>query len=341
MEPTTELVPIQPDEAVEKYLSHRETEGVSEKTVQSHRYRLKHFIRWCEENDIESMSGLSPRDMQDFRNWRKRDGDLNNVSWLTQMTTLRVFMTWAESYQAVPNGFSDNVKVPDIEPNEDVRDTKFSEKRAEQILDYLETYKYASTQHTLFAILWHTGIRIGAARSLDLSDFNRPDGYIELHHRPESDTPLKNGSGGERPITLAHPEATLLSDYIDDMRHDVTDDHGRHPLFTTKNGRPHITTFRGWVYQLSRPCIYLNGDCPHGRNLDECAAANRVDDASKCPSAFSPHTIRRSSITKWLADDVPKEAVSDRMNANKDALDKHYDKRTEKGKMKQRKEYFE
>jgi hypothetical protein len=43
----------------------------------------------------------------------------------------------------------------------------------------------------------------------------------------------------------------------------------------------------------------------------------------------------------WLNEDVPKQAVSDRMNVNDEALEKHYDQRTEKDKMDQRKDYFE
>lgn len=78
----------------------------------------------------------------------------------------------------------------------------------------------------------------------------------------------------------------------------------------------------------------------HDHDPEECEATRRVDGAIKCLSSFSPHTIRRSSITKWLSEDVPMEAVSDRMNAKEDTLEKHYDKRSEMGKMKQRKEHF-
>jgi len=339
MQPNDNLEPIAPEEALEKYLQHRENEGVSEKTIQAHRYRLQHFVGWCIDNAVDSLHHLSARDFQDFRHWRKQDGGLNNVTWHTQMTTLRVFVKWAESYEAIEHGLHEKIRIPKLDPNEDARDTKFSQERASAILEHLSEFEYASQQHTLFALLWHTGMRIGSARAIDLQDIHMDDQYVEIHHRPQSDTPLKNKANGERPISLALPEVELLRDYIDKRRPSVTDSYGRKPLFATENGRAHRNTMRNWVYKLARPCEY-SGDCPHGRDIEECEAVRLNEQASKCPSSFSPHTIRRSSITQWLSEDVPSEAVSDRMNANEEAIDKHYDKRTEKGKMEQRKDYF-
>lgn len=340
MKPNQELIKIDPEEALERYLMHREQE-VSEQTLQSHEYRLKHFVKWCKENGIEALSDLSPRDLQDFRYWRQKDGDLNDVTLHTQMTTLRVFLKWAGDYEAVPQQFFERLRIPKLPRDQNSRDTKISPERAENILNYLQRYEYASQKHTLFSLLWHTGIRIGAARSLDLRDFNEKERYIEIHHRPDTDTPLKNGINGERPVSLDEKRTELLSNYIEARRDDVTDDHGREPLFTTVHGRPAVSTLRERIYSLSRPCKYRDSYCPEDREIKECDAANFSDQASKCPASISPHTIRRSSITYWLLQDVPEEAVSDRMNVNKEVIDQHYDKRTPSEKMKQRRDYFE
>lgn len=340
MEPTQELIEIEPERALDKYLEHREAEEVSDSTLRAHRYRLQHFVRWCDKEEISSLSELNSRDIQEYRYWRKADGDLNNVSWHTQMTTFRVFLKWAETYQAVPNSFHKQLEIPSLDPDEDARDETFDEERSEAILNHLEKFEYATKKHALFKLLWHTGMRIGAARTLDVDDFHPDDQYIEIHHRPESSTPLKNRDKGERPISLSSDVVQVLKDYIETNRPDVTDRYGRSPLFATRSGRAHTTTLRETVYRLARPCTYRDGFCPHDKDPAECEAAQRSDDASKCPSSFSPHTIRRSSITKWLGDDVPMEAVSDRMNANEDALEKHYDKRSPKGKMDQRRDYF-
>jgi len=257
------------------------------------------------------------------------------------MTTLRVFLNWAGDYEAVPHEFYERVRVPKLPRDQNAKDTKISPERADNILEYLKKYQYASQKHTLFSLLWHTGMRIGAARSLDLKDFDRENNYVEVHHRPDEETPLKNGINGERPVSIDNTRTKLLSDYIEARRHDVTDDYGREPLFTTSHGRPALSTLRERIYSLSRPCKYRDGYCPHGKEMNQCEAASRSDAASKCPSSISPHTIRRSSITYWLLQDAPEEAVSDRMNVNKDVIDQHYDKRTPKEKMEQRRYYFE
>ena len=55
------------------------------------------------------------------------------------------------------------------------RDVLLDAEHAEEILQYLSKYHYASTEHVLFALLWEIGMRIGAARSLDLRDVNIED----------------------------------------------------------------------------------------------------------------------------------------------------------------------
>lgn len=108
------------------------------------------------------------------------------------------------------------------------------------------------------------------------------------------------------------------------------DEHGREPLFTTSNGRMVRTTIRLTVYRVTAPC-FRGAPCP------DCAGETET----KCPEAVSPHAIRRGSITHFLANDVPTEIVSDRMNVSRKVLDEHYDKRSEAVKLEQRRGFLD
>jgi site-specific recombinase XerD len=336
--PKDDLLQLEPQEALEKYLAHRESD-VSEATLYAHKSRLGHLVRWCEGEGIEALSELRPHHLQDYRLWRRNDGDLNDVTMNTQMSTLRVFLKWMQDYGAVPSELHEHVRIP--ERGDDTRDKVFSADRAGAILEYLDQFEYASTRHVLFSILWHTGIRIGAARALDVDDFHEEERYIELNHRPETGTPLKNRQTGERPIALDPKRTQLLADHIEARRPDVTDDHGRDPLLASEHGRPHTTVLRHWVYSVSHPCLYNGGDCPHGRDMEECDAARVKNRAYQCPSTFSPHDVRRSSITHFLSEDVPENKISERMDVTEAVLDDHYDKRDPERKMEQRRGFFE
>lgn len=59
----TELEPISAEEAVELSLQSAEGEKAAS-TVQSHGYRLQHFVRWCEKEGRENLNELSGRDLQ-------------------------------------------------------------------------------------------------------------------------------------------------------------------------------------------------------------------------------------------------------------------------------------
>jgi integrase len=188
-------------------------------------------------------------------------------------------------------------------------------------------------------VLWHTGIRIGAAHSLDVEDYDRKEQYLELHHRPETGTRLKNKTGGERYVSLSANVCDALDAYLQYNREEGEDDEGRSPLFSSPSGRPAKSTLRDSIYRITRPCEYT-GECPHDREIDSCEALER-NKASTCPSSVSPHAIRRGAITQHLSKDVPEKIVSDRMNVGLDVLEKHYDQRGEREKADQRRDYLE
>lgn len=65
---------------------------------------------------------------------------------------------------------------------------------AEQILDYLETFGYATYQLVSIALMWDCDFRIGAVRTLNLQDYHSEGAYVELHHRLGDDdrgTPIE------------------------------------------------------------------------------------------------------------------------------------------------------
>jgi site-specific recombinase XerD len=333
------MEPIAPSKAKEMYLAQRR-EDVSEATLQAHHYRLKHLVRWCEKvEEITNLNELSPRLLFEYRQWRKEDGDLNSVTLQTQLSTVKVFLKFCESIEAVEEGLHDKVMLPSVDKGEDARDGMLEVEDAEAILSYLRRFEYASKRHALMAILWLTSCRIGAVHSLDVSDFDAENRTLTFAHRPETGTSLKNGKDGERLCALPDDVAEVVSDYIEVNRPDVTDSEGRKPLFATSNGRMHKSNIRDMVYAATRPCAY-GQDCPHDRNPDDCEAT-RYNKASKCPSSCPPHDCRRGSITRLLREEVPKTVVSDRANVSPDVLDKHYNQMTEEEKMEQRRQYVE
>ena len=323
-----DLEPIEPGTAQELFLDHKATD-CTDSTVQNHRYRLNPLVRWCGEKEIDNLNELTGRDLQRYRLWRKEDGDLNKLSLRMQMSTLRVFLKWAGSIEAVPQNLYDKVMVPRVRPEERQRDETLDADDAQEILDHLSKYEYASKEHAVMALLWQTGIRVGSAHSLDVDDVFLDENYVQLTHRPDEGTTLKNGKSGQRPVALTPDVSEVLADYIRIHWKDVTDEHGREPLFTTVHSRMHGNTIRRLTYRVTAPC-YRGVTCP------DCEG-----DESKCPEAVSPHAIRRGSITHFLTSDVPVDVVSDRMNVSRKVLDQHYDKRSEEVKMEQRRGYLD
>ena len=325
------LEALDPEHGVELYLAQKEDEA-SDRTVQAHWYRLKHFLRFCSESDIENLNELTGRTLFDFRQWRRDDGELNDVSLRTQLSTLRVFIQFCESIDAAETDLHEKIVIPST-GEKDVRDASIESDRVNDILDHLHQFEYASREHVVVKLLWTASLRIGALRALDVSDIDSEEECLRLRHRPECGTALKNGANSERLISVSNETLAVVVDWIEHNRPNVSDEFGRKPLIATDQGRMSDSGLRGLVYNITRPC-YIDRECLCGDDFGYTSA-------SKCPHSRSPHCFRKGSLTHYLRDDVPKDVLSERADCSTEVLDRWYNKMTESEKMEQRREYFD
>jgi hypothetical protein len=78
------LEPLDPETAVELYLEVRKSE-LAKVTQYAHSSRLGYFIRWCDEQGIDTLNDLTGRTLHRYRLWRRADGTslplLRNRRW--------------------------------------------------------------------------------------------------------------------------------------------------------------------------------------------------------------------------------------------------------------------
>jgi len=352
-----DLEPLEPREAFEMWLDRQRTEK-SEATVQSYYYRVKQFVEWCEDEDrgdIQNLNNLTGRDFFRYDSDRRSDGlTINTIK--NQLNTTRLFLEFCVSIEGVPQGVPQKANVPKVSKDARSDDTTLQPDRAKEILENLSRYRYASRDHAMFALAWSTGARVGAMRGLDVGDcYLTEDDLVPLdidddediqapfvffRHRPEEDTPLKNQEAGERPVSLPDEVGEVLQEYIDVRREDITDEYGREPLFPAPKTGSRVTkgALRTRMYILTQPCRF--GDCPHGRDPDECKALEHGYE-SQCPSARSPHPIRSGSITHQRDQGIPPEVVSARVNASAEVIRTHYDRPNHLRRMESRRRHLD
>ncbi|WP_277554874.1 tyrosine-type recombinase/integrase [Halobaculum limi] len=328
---------VTPREAVELYLQDRKTGTAAEATVYSHQSRLSFFIEWCEEADIESMSELSGLHIHQYRSWRA-DG-IEPLTLKASLDTLKVFLRFCGRIELVDEGLHTKIEAIRVPKGERSKEDMLDADLAQDILAHLECWEYCSRAHIQFMLAWRCGLRLGSLRALDVGDVHPDKRHLSLRHRPETDTPLKNKSGGEREVAIRAETAQVLQDWIDEARPDVTDKYGREPLLATTQGRVARQSVRRCSYAWTRPCM-VGRDCPHGRDPDDCGATE-YENAFDCPSSLSPHPIRRGSITHWLSEGVDETTVSGRMDVSPDVIEEHYDKRSERQKMESRRQFLD
>lgn len=71
---------------------------------------------------------------------------------------------------------------------------------------------------------------------------------------------------------------------------------------------------------------------PHGRDIDACDAAQRIDAAAECPSSQPPYAIRHGYLSQKRQEGVPDRILSERCDVSAEIIDKHYDERIDEEK---------
>jgi len=345
-----DLVETSPERGFELWMEQQQ--NLADSTLQSYRYRVRPFLAWLDKQGIDNLNDVTTRDVKEFQ--AEQRGSRSQQTLNNQWGTLKQWLRYCWDLQAVTETVVKAVDVPDLSKEERVNQEKLIAERAQQILENLEQFRYASREHVLYLLLWRTTMRLGAVYSLDLRDLyldqNDRDrlreelerkGFAEHvvesilddvslpllypRHRSEEDTPLKNKAGGERVINIAESTAGVLEDYIQVNRADVQDEFGRDPLLTSQkgDGRLSKSAMRNWIYQLTQPCEF-GAPCPHDRDPETCDAREHGY-GSLCPSSRPPHRIRKGAITHHRDQGWSVSDIADKANTSEDLVEGVYD----------------
>ncbi|SEH11539.1 Site-specific recombinase XerD [Natronorubrum sediminis] len=329
-----DLKPCTPEHGIQRYLKKRRSE-LTENTLTEYERKLSRYGQYLDRNGIEDLRELDGRTLDDMIAWRRYDStdeveELATKTIRDDLFVLRNWVQYLEDIDAVTPDLSNSISIPDLRDGDGVRDVDMDPERVERVLDYLATFEYASLDHVIWALTAGTGRRTGCLIALDCDDTHLADEapFLEFSHRPETETRLKNCEQSEGHVALTPAQADVIRDYLTNTRPDVEDDHGREPLLATSHGRISNSTFRRCIYRWSRPCS-IGTDCPHDRDPEACEANRSSDDASKCPSSRSPHTLRHGFITDARRNGVPIDLLSDRCDVTEEVIRKYYDETTE------------
>lgn len=308
--------------AVARWLGKIRTDR-ADQTVSAYRRRLSHFVDWCDEQGIGAVGELTAWELDEY-DIHRREQDVKTISLNNELTTLRLFVEYCETIGLVADDLSDVIEPPAVPDSEESNDEFLAPEDAEQLLAaYRDGDAQYSREHAVFELSWFVGARKGGLAALDLDDYNREEGYVHFQHRPESETPLKNGYETERVVGLNDDVQEALDGYLEQNRPLATDDYGRRPLFATARGRAHINTLSKGVYFGTVPCRWRA--CPHGHQRATCQYFSRTR-GWECPSSISPHVIRSGSIMWQLNCGLRPDRVAERVGASVATIKTYYDK---------------
>ncbi len=246
------------EDAVERWIQKRKTNS-TERTVRGYRNRLKQWLKWCDEHDVTTVGDLDSCLLDEYQL------DLNSEGYAPttikgRLNTLRLFLEYLVVLEVVDESLLESIDIPNLTKKEEQSEERLDPDHAEQALSYFRDSRehYGTSMHTFLEVAWHTGARVAAIRGLDLGDFHPDEQALEFRHRPATDTPLKNKHEAERWVGLSDDVCDVLQFYIARERYDRHDEHGREPLFATRQGRPSFTTLQAWSYLATQPCLWMS-----------------------------------------------------------------------------------
>lgn len=315
-------------ELYERFLTRRQNRSPA--TRAQYRRALLDFIAFAEYRGVTTTRDVSTEIVDSYVDTlQKRYGA--DATILTYTKNVRGWLRWLNERGQCSEVVYRILDKDGLGLSPRARDEALPASKATTILKRLRQQRQGSLIHVLIELLWNGGLRIGGVHSLDVCDFDPNNSEIQLRHRPESETRLKNGSenedttgDGERNIELKESVIQAIAVYLNDERPSVVDDHGREPLFATQRGRATRSTLRRKVYE-GTSCRWAQEDTD-----SQSCDGNCDPDADVCQYSYYPHAIRRGAIVHHLSGGLPPSIASERFDVSIQTLRKHYDPRTKR-----------
>lgn len=318
--------------AREKFVNYK-YDTQKDSTARAYKYPTKSMIQYARSQGVTTTGEITPGLVNGWVDQRR--DEVKTVTAHNNARHIRVFLKFLGQRDLTGWEVHQKVDIPDLKDQEEVNDTWLEESEAAGILDYLDTFHYATLYHAVFFTAWRTACRVSGIIALDLDDFDpKTDGtaILRFRDRPETGTALKNGKNGQRNVTIYSEElVNVLNAYVDQRRADTTDEYDREPLFATPTKRIYRQLIYKNVNAVSRPCVY-GTTCPHDREISECEPAQYKKKSFSCPSSISTHPIRKGALSDHLNRGWTYEDLSQRADVSPEVLEKHYDMRSEEKK---------
>lgn len=323
-------------ELYQRFLSRRQNRSPATKA--QYKRTIPDFVDFANERNITSPGQLSTEVVDSYVDELQGKYD-SDATVLTYTKNVRGWLRWLNERQLCGEAVYRILDKQELGLTPTARDEAIPKRVITTVLDNLQKHRRGSRLHTLVALFWNAGPRIGGVHSLDVDDFDPQHNELRFRHRPESGTRLKNGdddtgsSGdGERNIVLEDTVADALQLYIQVGRPAATDEFGRKPLFATEYGRAARSTLRRWVYEATS-CRWQPQTNSHS-----CCDGGCNPDSDPCNQSYYPHAIRRGSIVNHLSGGLRRELASERFDVSVKVIKKHYDPRTEQDRLNDRRQ---
>ncbi|EMA25402.1 integrase [Haloarcula amylolytica JCM 13557] len=310
----------------------------SPSTRSQYKRTIPHFIKFAEEQGTLQPSEISTELVDSYVDELQGSYDAD-ATIHTYTKNVRSWLQWLSNRNLCDESVYRILDKEEIGLSPAARDEAIPSMRASQILQHLRNKRRGTEIHALIELLWNAGPRIGGVHSSDVEDFDPENRELRFRHRPETGTRLKNGDGadrtsgdGERNVELSDRVVEAIQLYIETTRPDITDEHGREPLFTTQHGRASRSTLRRWVYKATS-CRWVSIEAE-----DQVCDGSCCPDSDVCSHSYYPHAIRRGAIVHHLSGGLRPDLASERFDVSTKIIRKHYDPRTKRQRREDRAE---
>lgn len=105
------LIPMAPAEGVRQFLAHRKP-SIRKSSLENAQMRLRHFLDWRDEADVENLNDLNGRVLSQFVAWRQPK--IAPITLQKQLSTVRQALRYWADIEAVDDGLAEKLQAPEL-----------------------------------------------------------------------------------------------------------------------------------------------------------------------------------------------------------------------------------